>query len=91
MCLKAIFHLVPSDQVCALHDDKARGLLGCWKATATASRWLLVFTKRALVVTVDMEALLREAGERARDFGFVARREEVGVLVLVGLEMVEKN
>ena len=78
-------HLVPSDQVCVEHDDKARGLLGCWKATVTASRWLLVLTKRALVVTVDVEALPREAGERARDFGFVAHREEVGVVMLVEL------
>ena len=65
------------------HDDKARGLLGCWKATVTASRWLLVLTKRALVVTVDVEALPREAGERARDFGFVAHREMMDVVVLL--------
>ncbi len=73
---------MPSDQVYVVHDDKARGLLGCWKATATANRWLLVLTKRALVVTVDAEALPREAGERARDFGFVAGREVMDVLVL---------
>ena len=85
MCLKASFHLVPSDQVYVVHDDKARGLLGCWKATATANRWLLVLTKRALVVTVDVEALPREAGECARDFGFVAHREVMVVVVLVEL------
>ena len=50
-----------------------------------------MLTKRALVVTVGVEALPREAGERARDFGFMARREEVGVLVLLGLYMVVKK
>ena len=45
----------------------------------------MMLTKRALVITVDVEALPREAGERARDFGFVAHREEVGVVMLVEL------
>ena len=44
-----------------------------------------MLTKRALVVTVDVEALPREAVERARDFGFVAGREVMDVVVLVGL------
>ena len=82
---------MPPARVCVEHDDQARGLLGCWQPTATASRWLLVLTKRALVVTVDVEALPREAGERARDLGSMARREEVGVLVLLGLYMVVKK
>ena len=85
MYLKASFHLVHSDQVYVVHGSKARGVLSCWKATGTASRWLLVLTKRALVVTVGVEALPREAVERARDFGFVAGREVMDVVVLVGL------
>ena len=60
-------------------------MLGSWGAAATASRWLLELTKRALVVTVDVEALPREAGECARDFGFVAHRELMVVVVLVEL------
>ena len=44
-----------------------------------------MLTKRALVVTVDVEALPREAGECARDFGFVAHRDVMVVVVLVEL------
>ena len=76
---------MPSDQVCVVYDTRRDGVLGSWGAAATANRWLLELTKRALVVTVDVEALPREAGERARDFGFVAHREEVGVVMLVEL------
>ncbi len=43
----------------------------------------MMLTKRELVVTVEVEALPREAGERARDFGFVAGREVMDVLVLL--------
>ena len=44
-----------------------------------------MLTKRALVVTVGVEAIPREAVERARDFGSVAHREVMDVVVLVGL------
>ena len=74
---------MPSDQVCVVYDTRRDGVLGSWGAAATANRWLLELTKRALVVTVDVEALPREAGERARDFGFVAGREVMDVLVLL--------
>ena len=85
MCLKASFHLVPSDQVCVVYDTRRDGVLGSWGAAATASRWLVELTKRALVVTVDVEALPREAGECTRDFGFVAHRDVMVVVVLVEL------